>query len=1135
MKFSSRRIIFGLSLIPTVGLICLLNGCGSRGIAPDSPQYEEVVSSFYVGLGAMESGEGRAMDKFVRVTELAPNEPAGWANLGLLQLRNNQLEEAAKSLEKARSLAPNNADIENLFGLLESKRANGDAAVKHFKHAAELAPENLRYLSDLAEQLQTQENFADAAKVRDQILQKAPDNLVAHLERAKLAAKMKDAAALQKEIAWFDKQRVSWPDIGKEMLGNLKTTAKTPTAPIASIQLDNVLRGEPRYRLDLAPLSVPNNQIGLPLEAFLTLPVPSGAPEPPDRQMSFTAQAIKATGKWQKVQLYQADGDKAPDAILMRENVWQMASSPKTMPFPGTRGAALNIDYDYDFKNDIALAGSKGFRLWHAEANGFSDVTAKTKLPPEIINGNFSGAWAADIEMDGDLDIVLAGSSDTPVLRNNGNGTFQVLRPFGKIGDVKDFAWGDIDDDGDPDAIFAAKTLQIFLNERSDSFRLDATFKETTEPTSTDIADSNRDGVMEDLTNFKGAPFAALSFENLRWKRSDILGKDEPKQNERIFTEDLDNNGAIDVILSGTEGTQIWLGGKENFAALDKMPDFSVYGVADINKDGRLDLLSLDKNGAAQWLINKGTQNYNWLDLKPQAQSGNVKGDGRINSFGIGGDVAVRSGLLYQKQIIKAPVVHFGLGKKSVVEIARIVWPNGDARAEFDLKGNQTVNAIQRLSGSCPYLFAWDGTKMSFITDCIWRSPLGLKINAQDTAGTMQTEDWLKLRGDQLKPKDGMLDLRITAELWETHFFDHLGLMSVDHPAGTEIWVDERLAFPQPPLKVHASRPNVPVKAWDDNGNDVSNIVNARDGKYLDNFGRGQYQGVTRDHWVEIEVPETLPKSGPLYLIAQGWIHPTDSSINVAIGQNGQNPPRGLSLEVPDKSGKWMVAKPGLGFPEGKLKTVVIRLDDAFKPGAPRHARLRTNLEIFWDSMAVAQGAPQTPLKMQPLKLQRADLRYRGFSEIKAADASSPELPTSYEKIQTTQPKWRDLIGYYTRFGDVQPLLTGVDDRYVIMNAGDEMQLSFAAPQAPPPVGWVRDWIMIGDGWVKDGNFNTAWSKTVIPLPAHDRPEYNAAPTDLWSDPVYRRHKSDWQTYHTRFVAPEAFRDTLRPSLSRAQ
>ena len=1133
---SSRRLVPLLLVIAAVGIGYFIWNRG-RGITPDSPQYAEIVSAYYVGLGALESGESRAPEKFKRVTELAPDEPAGWANLGLVQLRNNQLEEAAQSLEKARALAPDNAEIQTLSGLIESKRGDSEAAIKYFRRAAELRPDDFWNLSALADELERQENTAEAAKVLDIILEKAPNNLKAHLNRARLAAKTGDAKMLKEQIAWLEKQRADWPPIAGEMFSALKTASGTPArAAIEAIKLENVLKAQDRYQNDLLLLAPPQNELGQPLEQMLSFPPQSGQPAPPDMQSSFTATPINTSGKWQGVRVYYADGETPPDALLLRPNEWRLASSAKSYPFPGDFGAALPLDYDYDFKNDLALAGGKGFRLWRAGEKGFSDVTAQTKLPPEILNGNYTGAWAADVEMDGDLDIVLAAKDDAPVLRNNGDGTFKVLKPFGKVPTIKDFAWADIDEDGDPDAIFAGKRLQAFANERSGAFKEIETPGEMAEPISLEVADANRDGQFELLVAAAGDPFAALTWQLSGWKRTDILGDKALAQDDRVIAADLDNNGGIDVILSGTNATQIWLGAeKEAFAPLEKALDFAVYGVADQNKDGLPDLLALDKNGAAQWLINKGAKTYHWLNLRPTAMTGIVRGEkGRVSSFGIGGEISVRSGLLFQKQVIQEPVVHFGLGEKEGVEITRVVWPNGDPRAEFDLKGDKDLPIVQRLNVSCPFLFAWDGEKMNFVTDCIWRSPLGLRINALDTANVMQTEDWLKIRGDQLKPKDGKLNLSITAELWETHFFDHVGLMSVDHAPDTEIWVDERMAFPQPLLKVYATKKPVPVCAWDDKRQDVSALTRERDGKYLANFERGGFQGVTNDHWVEFEVPESMPQSGPLYLIANGWIYPTNSSVNVAIGQGNHAPPQGLRLEVMDKNGQWVIAKPGLGFPEGKLKTVVIRLDDAFKPGTNRRARLRTNLEIFWDSLAVAEGLPDAKFKTQRLPLQRAALRYRGFSEIKAADASSPEVPTSYEKIETTGQKWRDLIGYYTRFGDVQELLQGVDDRYVIMNAGDEMQLAWNNP-TPPPAGWVRDWVFIGDGWVKDGNYNTAWSKTVIPLPAHDRPDYTTAPKDLWSDPVYLRHQEDWETFHTRYVTPQAFQKVLRPRFSRAQ
>ena len=103
-----------------------------------------------------------------------------------------------------------------------------------------------------------------------------------------------------------------------------------------------------------------------------------------------------------------------------------------------------------------------------------------------------------------------------------------------------------------------------------------------------------------------------------------------------------------------------------------------------------------------------------------------------------------------------------------------------------------------------------------------------------------------------------------------------------------------------------------------------------------------------------------------------------------------------------------------------------------------------------------------------------------------------------------------------------------MDDRYVIMNAGDELVLRFMAPP-PPPAGWHRDFVLIGDGWVKDGDYNTTFSKTVLPLPAHDQPDYTTPPGDLEDDPVYRRHTEDWQRYHTRYITPQRFHRSLLP------
>ena len=193
--------------------------------------------------------------------------------------------------------------------------------------------------------------------------------------------------------------------------------------------------------------------------------------------------------------------------------------------------------------------------------------------------------------------------------------------------------------------------------------------------------------------------------------------------------------------------------------------------------------------------------------------------------------------------------------------------------------------------------------------------------------------------------------------------------------------------------------------------------------------------------------------------------------------------------------------------------------------------RLRTNLEIYWDAIEWAQGAPDAPLKKRRLDPSVADLHYRGYSVMQMpVGAGAPEVP-DYNQIAGTKQRWRDLIGYYTRYGDVRELLNKIDDRYVIVNSGDEMSLRFPE-QPPPPAGWVRDFVIMGDGWIKDGDYNSTFSKTVLPLPYHAKNEYTTRPGALEDEWVYRQHPEDWQNYHTRYVTPEVFKNALRSELS---
>ncbi len=381
-------------------------------------------------------------------------------------------------------------------------------------------------------------------------------------------------------------------------------------------------------------------------------------------------------------------------------------------------------------------------------------MTAQTKLPATTSGMAYLDVWAADIDADGDMDLVASALDGTDtVLRNNGDGTFTEMHPFEGSSGLRDFAWADIDGDGDADALLLDKRgLQVYENERGGQFRARAMPSDMSTVRAISVADVNNDGKLDLIFLQADGVIRRLSDkdEGQAWEMSEIARlPNAPSFMERrfrLFAEDLDNNGGIDLILSVASPSDeklcppqcptlfTWLGDKDsNFKSLSPpTPETNVYSLADINGDGRLDLLGVSNKGQATVLNNRGSKNYHWQQIRPRAAQ--ATGDQRINSFGIGGEMEIRSGLLVQKQLITSPLVHFGLGEQTAADVVRVVWPNGSVRAEFDLKADQTVVTEQRLKGSCPFLFAYDGKGMKFVKDAVpWGSAIGLRINTATT------------------------------------------------------------------------------------------------------------------------------------------------------------------------------------------------------------------------------------------------------------------------------------------------------------------------------------------------------------------------------------------------------------------
>ncbi|HEY0786496.1 MAG TPA: FG-GAP-like repeat-containing protein [Acidobacteriaceae bacterium] len=1147
-------------LLPAVALavLALVCACRSREALPrpGTPVYLHFVSAFYTGLAALQVGDDvRAETSLREATVLGPGEPAAWVNWGELALRQRSYDAASERLHRALSLAPGNDQIEYLLGLLESERGNSPAAVAALEQAVKSNPRNLRALYQLASEIERQGDPGSEQRFEQlmrQILAAEPGNVAALLELSRVAAKSGDMPALRGAVAAIASHAPGWPAEVQEQLSALQAAVQSPqprAAATRSIFLRNVLMRDPQFRNSLSDLRPAPGEGAQPMMHFLRAADPPAGAAPPDLGLHFIAHAAAATGAgpWEWAGSIDLNGSDRP--VLARANRAQLLlESGASLPFPGSSQppapeGVLAVDFNYDFKTDLVLAGQGGVRFYRQEDRAhYTDVTGATRLPRAVLDGSYTGAWALDVEADGDLDILLGVPSGAPLLlRNNGDGTFTVTHPFAGITGVQQFAWADLNGDGNPDAamIDGAGRLRIYLNQRSGNFTPAAPVP-LARVKAIAVEDAGVDGVLSLIAVQAEGNIVRLATKDQgeHWEPQEIarVPAGSLSGEQRVHAEDLDNNGAVDLVLTSVgqpASPRVWL--QDEHGAFTPLPQppaaMRLFDMADLDGDGRLSLIGVDAGGQVAVLAPTLTRNYHWQTIRPRARQ--ATGDQRINSFGIGGEIEIRAGMLVQRQPIHRPQVHFGLGLQQQTDVARILWPNGSVRAEFALKADQQVVTEQRLKGSCPFLFAWDGQRMSFVKDSVpWGSAIGLRINALGAARIAATEEWYKIGREQLQGRDGFYDLRVTGELWESYYYDAMTLMTVDHPSGTEVFTDERFDVPPVKLAITAvAEPQPVARAIDDQGHDVTATLSRLDGVYLDNFGRGQYQGVTRDHFVEVELPSTAPASGPLWLIARGWLHPSDSSINVALAQGSAAKPRWLSLEVPDGAGSWKIAKPNLGFPAGRNKICLIDLAGLFPPGVPRRLRLRTNLEIYWDSIEWAQGAPGAELRIARLAPSFADLHYRGFSVIHQANASSPELP-QYDQLAGSSPRWRDLEGFYTRFGDVRELLARADDRYVIMNAGDEMSLRFAAPP-PPPVGWVRDFVIAGDGWIKDGDYNSTYSRTVMPYPHHARRDYNTAPGGLEDDWVYQHHPEDWQTYQTRYVSAQPFLAALRPQLAR--
>jgi hypothetical protein len=137
---------------------------------------------------------------------------------------------------------------------------------------------------------------------------------------------------------------------------------------------------------------------------------------------------------------------------------------------PAGQGAT-DTDYDGDGDIDVIACNRDGDLNILRNDGGLNNFTRIAPSSIGIRHRAYGGATTADVDNDGDLDMILVDVGETGHLyRNNGDGGFSFVRSFSKV-DGYMAGLADLDNDGDLDLVFAGNK-NTYLNDGSGAFTI---------------------------------------------------------------------------------------------------------------------------------------------------------------------------------------------------------------------------------------------------------------------------------------------------------------------------------------------------------------------------------------------------------------------------------------------------------------------------------------------------------------------------------------------------------------------------------------------------------------------------------------------------------------------------------------
>ncbi len=758
-------------------------------------------------------------------------------------------------------------------------------------------------------------------------------------------------------------------------------------------------------------------------------------------------------------------------------------------PVPSTVGTVRDIavgDLNNDRYDDAILVGTEGSQVLKFATNGF--ITDGTALGG-IRGLKAESAVLADLDVTGKLGLLaLAPGGRMRAFTNLGTAILRERR------DTADDGWGvtgvtgvtvdDWNNDDLPDVLMtrAGAPPRVLTNRRRDG--LVATNQPADWPVSTALATGDFNNDLR--TDVVLATPAFLSVYHAGLKEPRRL----PARGNRIRhlrALDFDNDGWLDLVAWGEDGLRVWRNrGRRGFREMTRELGLAELAgskvehaaFADFDQDGDIDAVLDLSGGGLRFLRNDGANANGLVKFRPIGNRSNFSGIGLRLELNAGGWRALRT--------VQRKPVEIGVGRHKDIETVVARWADTQPLFGVTADPRQVVDLIEpkNPTGSCPYLYAWDGTRFRFVTDILSAAPVGLPMMPGRNIEA-DPHEWVSLGGlREFVPRDGRHVVQITEELREVLYLDEVKLGWTDVPAGFEAHSTSKLV-PGRPFPTHGIRlvgGRFPLRSAASGGRDVTALLTEADGARHSPTLRGpQLRGLAEPESVLLDFGP-LPDEAGLTLALTGWLRFGGGMANIAGSHDPELPFPFPVLEAEAADGTWTKVPVTVGAPAGKTKTILVPLAGAL-PAGTRRLRLGYAFEIHWDRIALfRENRPAAVTEARPV---RTDLHWRGYSDFEPLPDSEPLTP-AHESVRSRPPWRRTPSGWATRYGAVDELLAREDSGVVTLTGGDELTVEFDLSSAPPTAsGTERRHFLWTVGWDKDADYHVAAGDRIEPLPWH--------------------------------------------------